>query len=394
MRRLLVRTRWVGLCACAAGLLAGCGTATGGTSAVVVSGNTLLVYGSQPPGGSGGQPASDVLDAERLALQQAGGKAGSFTVKFHELNGRLLSDNARTAIQDKRAIAYLGELQPGTSQIATEILNQQGLLVISPGDTAGYLTQPIPPVSTTTSTYYPAHSTYQETFARVVPNSGMEAKALVQEMQAEHVSSLFVSSDTSQYGKAIALQVKQAAQAAGLTLASQQGSADGIFYGASVTSPDARTTATKALDAAASASPSAKLFAPSGLYDDPFVAGLSPGAQARLVVSSPGFLPQDLTPAGQTFVSDFKTAYGHAPDPQAIFGFAAMADLLSVLDKAGAQAGNRADVVHDFRTLSNPPNSALGSYSISGGDPSIAPFIFGQVKTGKLVPFKFVQLPV
>ena len=111
---------------------------------------------------------------------------------------------------------------------------------------------------------------------------------------------------------------------------------------ASLVSAAARADATKALDSAATASPSAKLFAPSGLYDDPFVSGLSAGAQQRLVVSSPGFLPKDLTPAGKTFVSDFNSAYGHQPVPQAIFGYEAMSALLAVLDQAGAQADNRA----------------------------------------------------
>ena len=78
---LLARTHVVWLCAGAAGLaLAGCSsTATAGSSAVVVNGSTLTVYASQPPSGSGGQPASDMLDAEQLALSQAGGKAGKYT---------------------------------------------------------------------------------------------------------------------------------------------------------------------------------------------------------------------------------------------------------------------------------------------------------------------------
>jgi ABC-type branched-subunit amino acid transport system substrate-binding protein len=389
----LVRTRAVWVCVCAALTLAGCGTSTtGGNSSVTVSGTTLRVYASQPPGGSGGQVATDTLDAEQLALQQANGKAGSFTVKLVKLDGRELSDNARTAIEDQTAIAYLGELQPGTSQVSVEILNQQGLLEVSPADTAVYLTQPIPPVASSPTSFYPSHSTYNETFARVVPNTGMEAKALVGEMQAQHVSKLYVASDGQQYGAAVALEVRQDAKSAGLTLVSSPAAADGVFYGASAVSPAAQAGATRLLDQAATASPSAKLFAPSGLYDNSFVAGLSSGAQQRLYVSSPGFLPKDLPAAGRTFVAFFKSAYGHDPAPQAIFGYEAMKALLYVLDKSGSLPNNRAYVVRAYRGLKDPPNSAIGTYSISGGDPSIAPFIFGRVRGGKLVPFKFVQL--
>ena len=388
----LAKCHAVWLCAVAAIAVAGCASnATAGTGSIVVSGDQLSVYASQPPGGSGGQAATDTLDAERLALQQAGGKAGSFRVTLHVLDGRLLSDNARTAIEDPTSIAYLGELQPGTSQISVEILNQQGLLEVSPADTAAYLTQPVAPVSSSPSSYYPARSTYKDTFARVVPNSGAEARALVSEMQAEHVSKLSVASDGSIYGEALAIEVRHAATAAGLSLSAGASGADGVFYGASVVSRSSRAKATQAIDQIATTNPSAKLFAPSGLYDDSFVAGLGSGARQRLIVSSPGFMGTDLPAAGQTFVSAFKSSYGHDPAPQAIFGYEAMAALLAVLDGQGKNAGNRGDVVAAYRSLKDR-SSAIGTYSINGGDPTIAPFIFARARGGQLVPFKFVQL--
>ncbi len=392
--RVPVRTPAVWIFACAALALAGCSSSsTGGKSSVTVKGNTLTVYASQPPGGSGGPAAADILDAEQLALQRAGGKAGAFTVKLVQLKGRELSDNARTAIENQSSIAYLGELQPGTSQIPVEIVNQQGLLVVSPADTADYLTQPVPaPLSTTPSSYYPARSTYKETFARVVPNSAAEARAIVSEMRSQGVSRLYVSHDDDQYGQSVAQEVSQDAKAAGVTLVSNPSAADGVFYGASLVGPSARTAATQALDKAAAASPSAKLFAPSGLYDDSFVAGLSTAAAGHLFVSSPGFLPNTLPAPGRAFVASFKRSYGHQPVPQAIFGYEAMSALIAVLNQAGSKANQRAVVVSDFRSLKNPPNSVIGQYSINGGDPSIAPIIFAHVRGGRLAPFKFVQL--
>jgi branched-chain amino acid transport system substrate-binding protein len=369
----LVRTRAVSLCACTALLgLAGCAAQT--STAVTVTGTSLTIYASQPPRGAGGQAATDVLDAEQLALQQAGHKAGKFNLRLVKLDGAELSDNARTAIQDKTAIAYLGELQPGTSQVSVPITNELGLLEVSPTDTAVY------PVSGTSSSFYPSSSSFHQTFARVVPTAVQEAKAQVAEMQALGLSKLYVASDGSPYGKSIALEVTQDAPAHGLKQASSPAGADAVFYGGL-----AGSVATKALDQAAAASPSAKLFGPSGLYDDSFVAGLSAAAQNNLSVSSPGFLTKDLTPGGKQFVSTFQTTYGHGPAPQAIFGYEAMSALLAALTKAGALASNRAQVVSDFRTLHNR-QSVLGTYSISGGDTSIAPFIFARPEGGKLVP--------
>jgi len=393
--RALVRTRAASLCA---GLsligLAACGNATTGRSQVTISGSQLTIYASQPPGGSGGQSATDTLEAEQMALSQVGSRAGKFKLKLVKLDGRELSDNARTAISDPTAIAYLGELVPGTSQTSVQILNQQGLLEVSPADTAVYLTQPTAAVPGAPTKFYPTHSTYHQTFARMVPNSGPEAKALVAEMRSRQVNRVYIASDQGPYGAALALQVAQAARAAGLAAtpgpatetAIQASGASALFYGATLDSPDAARSARALLDGVSGSLPSVKLYVPSGLYDDRFVAGLTSATQQRLIVSTPGFLNSGLGAAGQKFVSDFRSTYGHAPLPQAIFGYEAMAAVLAVLDQAGANAANRGAVVADFEGLKNR-QSVLGTYSINGGDPSLAPFVFARAQGGKLVPF-------
>lgn len=399
-RRVLGRTRALSLCASAALFgLAGCtSSGNGGNSLITIGGSQLTVYASQPPGGSGGLAAQDMLAAEKLALTQAGGRAGKFTVKLVTLDGRELSDNARTAIQDPTTIAYLGELQPGTSQVSVEILNQQGVLEVSPADTADYLTQSTPAAPGSPASFYPSRSTYHQTFARVVPNTAQEAKAQVEMMQTQHVSTLYVASDGQTYGNAAALEVKQAAGQAGITVrtgaptvaAVKASGAGGLFYAATDDSPSARRTAVALLDGVAATLPSVKLFAPSGLYDADFASALGANAGQRLMVSAPGFLPADLSPAGSQFASAFKSAYGHAPATEAIFGYEAMKALLSVISDAGANGNSRALVVAAFRVLKSS-QSAIGPYSINGGDPSVAPFVFARVRDGRLVPFKFLQ---
>jgi hypothetical protein len=384
-----VRTkgRVVGACVAVATAVAGCGTATkGGSSGVTVTGHTLSVYASQPPGPPT-PVVTDILDAERLALQQSQSKAGNFTVRLIAVHEHELSANARTAIENPSTIAYIGELVPGTSQISVEITNQQGVLQVSPADTAAYLTQPIPGVSTSPNTFYPGHSTYKQTFARVAPSSGQEAKALVRAMQAVHASTVAVSGEHTDYGRTLAYQVSTAARAAGISLAGSPGQAQAYFYGASTSSPNARAGAIAAFDRAAASNPSVKLFAPSGLDDPAFVSGLSAAARSRLLVSVPGFLPRSLSAAGKSFVRDFTARFGHAPASQAIFGYEAVAAVLADLTQAKSAANKRATVVTDFRSLRRT-DSVLGPYSISGGDPSIGPFLLAHVRAGQLVPFK------
>jgi branched-chain amino acid transport system substrate-binding protein len=373
----LHRPRVLGVCGLLAALaLAGCATQT--NSAVTVSGKALTIYLSQPPGAAGGQTAADVLDAEQLALRQAGTKLGTFTLRYRTLHGKEISDNARSAVQDKSSIAYLGEIGPGTSQDSVPITNELGLLQVSPTDTAVYLTQTTPQVKGSPGTFYPSSSTYHQTFARVVPDSAQEAKAITAEMHALGLSKLYLSDDGSPYGASIAAEVRSDAAKQGLTVASSAAGADAVFYGGNTPA-----TAVKALDQAAVAG-AAKLFAPSALYSDAFAAGLSAAAQRNLYVSSPGFTPSQLTPAGRTFATAFRAAYGHAPAPQAIFGYEAASAVIAVLKEAGSAAADRATVVKDFRNLHNR-QSALGTYSISLGDTNIAPFVFGRLRDGRLV---------
>jgi branched-chain amino acid transport system substrate-binding protein len=380
--------RWVGVlprrfgvpaALLAAVALAGCSTNSSNNAAVVVKGNTLTIYATQPPGADTAVD-TDVLDAERLALQQAGSKSGKYKLAFKVLHQSEISDDARTAISDNTAIAYLGEIEPGTSGASVQITNQLGLLQITPTDTAVYLTEPTAAVPGSPTHWYPDHGNFGLTFTRMVPNTAKEARAIVAEMKRLHLTKLDVSSDSSSYGKSIALEIRQDAPSSGLSILPSAAGADAVFYAGA---PD--QAATKAIDAAAAASPTAKLFVPSAFYDDAWVTGLSAAAQKQLYVSSPGFMPGSYQGTGAAFVSAFRQAYGHQPQPQAVFGYAAMQALLAGLKQAGADANSRADVTNDVLGLKNQ-SSALGTYSLDGGDTNIAPFIFARPVAGKLVP--------
>jgi branched-chain amino acid transport system substrate-binding protein len=359
--------------------LAGCGTAGApSNSAVTVAGTTLSIYASQPPGDSGGQVATDVFDAEKLAFAQSGAKVGPYQLRFEPVHADEVSADARQVISDKTAIAYLGEIPPGTSGVSVQITNEVGLLQVSPTDTAAYLTKATPGVNGSPEHFYPAHSNFHETFGRVVPSSAAEATAIVAHMKAMGVSTLAVDNDGTDYGLSVAQEVRSDATAAGIG----NGSGGAFFYGG-----EPGSAAATALDRAVQSDPQVKLFAPSALYDDGFVSGLSSAAQGALTVSAPGFLPGALDPVGAAFEKTFRSRYGHAPAPQAIFGYEAMRAVLAALAQAGTHASVRQQVVADFRDLKRTATqSALGAYTIDGGDTNIAPFVFAGVSGGRLVP--------
>jgi branched-chain amino acid transport system substrate-binding protein len=367
--------------------------AAAGNSSVSTTGTKLTIYAAAPAGTTA---SPDILDAEKLAFtqfQQSGAKIGKFTVKLATVDASKISDNARTAIEDTSAIAYLGELAPGDSADSVGITNAQDVLQVSPADTALELTQATAAVPGSPKSYYESEKTYGYTFARVVPNSAQEAKAQIQEMTALGVKKLYVTDDGSPYGAAIALAVRQDA---GNTITAVQSSpdaskfqasgADALFYGAS---PDSASAVARLFGDVAQGNGAVKLFAPSALDTSGFASSFG-SANVNLYVSSPGFLTKDLTPEGQQFKSAFTSAYGHAPALEAIFGYEAMNAVLAVLREAGVNADDRTTVVDDFFKIKDR-QSPLGTYSISSsGDISIAPFVFSRLRNGALVPFASV----
>lgn len=379
------RALMVGACAALAAGVAGCTTTANSNSSI--AGGTLRIYASVP---RGTDPATkDVWFAEQLALRQAGDKVGKFTVKLvqcpgaPQCSGSKLSDNARSAIADPSTIAYVGELDPGTSWQTVGITNAQDVLQVSPVDTAVELTQASPAVPGSPRKYYQSLSTNGRTFARLVPTTKLESGALLAEMQALGVKHLYVPTDGSAYGQALRSAVASDAPSHGITVASASSGADGVLYAGTSAAQAARVFKQ-------AAGPSVKLFAPSAVAQDSFARALPSDAQREAYVSSPGFTASDLPPLGSRFASTFKATYGHSPAPQAVFGYESIEALLSVLDKAGTSAGNRGSVVHDFFAIHNR-SSAIGTYSIKNGDISFvggAPFVISRIEGGKLVPFK------
>lgn len=369
-------------CVVGALVLAGCGASGSGSSsssAVKVSGNTLRIHISDPASLAHDRTAQDVVDAERLAFTVEAGEVSDFKLALVLDREPKASDNARAAISDTSAIAYLGEIAPGSSDATAGITNAADLLQVSPTDTALELGQRTGAVPHAPDSYFQSFGTYGRTFARVVPSSAVEAHAQVAEMKALAVHSLYVHNDGSDYGRALALALTTDAHAAGITVATTMRGAGGIFYAGEDPAQAARFFRT-----AARAAPGAKLFGPSALDSSAFTAAAGPGLDG-LYVTIPGFMPAQLGIGGRRFEKAFESAYHHHPNVEAIFGYEAMSALLEVLKAAGQGANDRATVVKDFLGLRRT-SSVLGAYRIDhAGNTSVRAFVIARLERGRLV---------
>src|SRR4051812_30710058 len=121
-------------------VLAGCGDA--GDTGTQTGSNTLTIYSGLPLQGPSRAESLSIINGEKLALEQAGGQVGKFIVKYVSLDDASSSKqgwdpavaitNARTVVQDKSTIAYLGDFDTGATAISLPLLNSAAILQISP----------------------------------------------------------------------------------------------------------------------------------------------------------------------------------------------------------------------------------------------------------------------
>src|SRR6185295_11497655 len=117
-------------------------------------GKTLTVYSSLPRQGAQAPQTGDLVKGIQLALEQAGGKAGNFSVKYESLDDstaqagswtpEATQTNALKAAGDDSTGVYIGEFNSGASAVSIPILNEAGVPQISPANTAVGLTSDEP----------------------------------------------------------------------------------------------------------------------------------------------------------------------------------------------------------------------------------------------------------
>lgn len=385
-----------------AAVLGGC--ASGREEDTGIAGDTLTIYASQPLQGRLGAQAADVVRAERLALEQAGGRAGRFRIRFVALNSAdpetgawdpgMVSANARRGVQDERTIAYLGELETGASAVSIPILNEAGILAISPADTVAGFTRKRGAAPGEPDKYYP---TRERNFARLVPPDDVQAAALVAYMRDSRVRRLFVVNDESQYGGALSLSVARAARRDGIEVLDEHGThparTDPRALAAEIAAARAEAVVylgspgpgvARLLAAVHRAAPRLKLFAPNALAQPDFLESLGPAAEMTFL-TAPTLSPRQYPPSRVAFARRFRARYGHDPAPEAFFGYEAMSLALSAIAGAGADANDREQVIEAMFRTGRSRESIIGSYSIDPrGDTSVTVYGAYRVRRGRL----------
>jgi branched-chain amino acid transport system substrate-binding protein len=377
------------------------------TPAGTAAPKSVTIYSSYPLQGAGRAQSEAAVNGAKLALEQAGGKAGDIDVKYDPLDDSTAqagnwtpeqtSANARKAAQDKSTAVYLGEFNSGASAVSIPILNEAGIAQISPSNTAVGLTSNDPGATPgEPDKYYP---TGKRTFARIVPKDTIQGAALATLMKEDGCTKVQLLNDKEVYGAGLASNIEASAKAQGLTISSNEAidknapnyrslaqnakaAKDDCMVFAGITA----NNAAQVFKDFAAALPKAKLYGPDGVADTTFASpkdGIPTEVANRTKVTIATLSPDQYPPEGQEFFKSYTQKYGEAnPDPYAIYGYEAMQLALDAIKRS--KTGEKADVVKALFATKDR-NSVLGTYSIDkNGDTSLTDYGVYSIKDGQL----------
>jgi branched-chain amino acid transport system substrate-binding protein len=420
-----VRAKVIGVCLIVGSLLvlAACGSsnsssssaAAGGGSSSSASGggggNAIDIYSSLPLQGASTAQTDPLVNGIKLALSQAGGKAGSFTVNYQSLDDSTAAAgkwdpgqtaaNARKVAADPKAVYYIGEFNSGASEVSIPILNQAGVPQVSPANTYVGLTTSLPGSAPgEPQKYYP---TGKRTYLRIVPIDSIQGAADLMAMKQAGCTKVAIANDKEAYGAGLATMMGLEKGFYGVTVASNTGidptspnfrsyastiagqGADCFFFSGIVSNGAVQLTKD-----VHSALPKAKIFVPDGACTDSYTAQSKGGVPASIdPLIQCTVATQDLAayPGGKDFLAAYKAKYGSSqPDPYAIYGYEAMKLGLDTIGKLGSKGNDKSAVLAAlFATTSR--SSVLGNYGFDkNGDTTLKSYgLWKAGPTGELV---------
>jgi len=398
--------------ACAAVAIAACGSSSSSSSSHSAAassgssgGNAVDIYSSLPLQGSSTAQTDPLVNGIKLALSEAGGKAGSFTVNYQSLDDSTAAAgkwdpgptaaNARKAASDPKAVYYIGEFNSGASEVSIPILNEGGLPQVSPANTyVGLTTNEPGSAPGEPQKYYP---TGKRTYLRIVPRDTIQAASDLEAMKQAGCTKVAVANDKEAYGNGLAALLELEKNLYGVTILSNTGvdptapnfrsyaatikgqGADCFFFAGIVSNGAVQIT--KDVNAAL---PKAKIFGGDGVCTSSYTGAKQGGVPASIApLIQCTVATQKLTayPGGVAFLKAYKAAYGtSSPDPYAIYGYEVMKLGLDTIKGLGAQGSSKAAVLSALFATKNR-SSVLGPYGFDkNGDTTLKSY--GLYKVG------------
>lgn len=364
----------------------------------------VVIVSSLPRTGPVRPTSEAIVRGIRLAIDEAGGRAGSFQVKYLDLDnasvaaGRWTSEgeaaNARRAVHDPNVVAVIGTLNSAAARVSLPILNYADLLMVSPANTAVGLTKPGLGLPGEPAIYRPSG---RRNYVRVIPADDVQGPLAADWAFGRGLRRVCVVDDGGVYGRGVASLFADRCRQRGMAVLSHASidpqatefrsfvaaivaaDPDLIYFGGSTQSKGGQL----ARDLAA-AGCEAVLLVPDGCLNQAFIDAAGPAAvEGRCFATFGGPSPDRPTIRGAAFTAAYKQRYGSLPEPAAFCGYESAGVVLRSI--AAAASRDRKAITAAALAMTDF-DGVLGRWSVdANGDTTRRELSVSVVRNGRFV---------
>ncbi|MGD1020156.1 MAG: branched-chain amino acid ABC transporter substrate-binding protein [Verrucomicrobiia bacterium] len=371
----------------------------------------IKIVSSLPRTGSATAQAQTMVNGIRMAIEEAGGKVGDFTIAYEDWDDAspergqwdpaVEAANAQKAVQDPDIMAYIGTYNSGAAKIAMPILNKASLVMVSPANTYPGLTKPGTGEANEPQVYRPSGKI---NYFRVVPADDIQGEVAAEWAKELGVKKVFVLHDRELYGKGVADVFKRACGRLGIQVVGYEGidpkaanyrslvtkikstDADMVYFGGTT-----QTNAGQIAKDLVAGGAKVKLMVPDGCREQALIESAGKdNLDDRTYVTFGGLPPSQLQGRGKEFYENYKKKYNAEPEAYAVYGYEAARVVLEGIKRAGKK--DRAAITDAIASLRDF-DGVLGKWSFDqNGDTSLKVMAVEEVKDGKFTPVKIVGM--
>jgi branched-chain amino acid transport system substrate-binding protein len=381
--------------------------------------NYATIVSSLPRLGATAAQSNSIVNAIRIAVEEAGGKAGDFTLRYEDWDNASAArgdwdpatevTNAEKAAKDDAVLAYIGPFNSGAAQSSMPILAKAGLAMISPSATYPGLTKPGFGEGEPAK-YRAPGAEAKVNFFRVIPTDEIQGAHAVEWIAGSGGGKVLLLDDGDTYGKGIADVFAKAAadQKIGIDRratwpklaennAGDAKALEAFIKGLAKSKAEwiyiagsPQSGAAEVAKLALAAFPKAKLMLPDGNYDKALLDAIGAAGDDRAFVTFSGFSPDSANGKGLEFVTKYEKRFGQKPGPYAVYGYVAATVAIKAIATVNAKDREKVRAAVAATKQSEGP---LGYWYFDDNGDTTSRLMSGSVvKGGQFTFVKFLGL--
>jgi branched-chain amino acid transport system substrate-binding protein len=370
-------------------------------------GQTVKIVSDLPLQGANRFQSTTMVNAIEMAIDERGGKAGDVNIEYESQDNATAqagqwdeakcAENAQTAAQDEEIVGWIGPFNSGCAAVEIPILNEAGLVMISPANTYIGLTKPGGEPDEPEK-YYP---TGERNYTRVIVADDEQGQAGAILMQEEGVESVYILDDKETYGKGLADQVQKSAEELGIQVVGREGvdttaanfrsvmnkiaevDPDAIYFGGIIENNAAQLVKDKI--GAGMSNDDVLFIGPDGIFLDTFLTQAGEAAEGAYITF--GGLPEsELSAKGQQFVQEYESRYDDPIQPYTAYAYEAANVMLDAIERASKKGEVTRETVLNEVFATEDYNGVLGTWSFDeDGDTTLTELSIQRVENGEFV---------